>query len=193
MGPASERLIVVGASAGGIGALQRLFRALRPDMQWPIAVVLHVGNADIGGLIDLFKRDSALPVQEAEAGASIEPARIDLAPGGYHVLVEHDRCFSLSLDERVCHSRPSVDVLFSSAADAYASHAIGIVLTGANHDGAAGLADIRERGGLGIVQRADDAEVPTMPQAALKLAGADAVLDVEQIAAFLQREFDRCR
>lgn len=193
MGSASERLIVIGASAGGVSALQRLFKALKPGMQWPIAVVLHVGNSDVSGLIDLFNRVSVLPVREAEAGAPIEPACIYLAPGGYHLLVEPDRSFSLSLDERVCHSRPSVDVLFSSAADAYGTHAIGIVLTGANHDGAAGLADIRERGGLGLVQRPENAEAAAMPQAALKLAGADAVLDVEQIAAFLQREFDRCR
>lgn len=192
--PTSDRLVVIGASAGGIAALRQLLGALAADFNWPIVIVLHIGSSNIDSLIDVLTIDSTLPVIEARAGAIVQPGTVHIAPGGYHLLIERESGdqqlrFSLSVDARVRHVRPSADVLFSSAADACGTALIGMVLTGTNDDGAQGLADIRAQGGQAFVQEPREAEEPTMPQAALDRAGADAVLPIAALAQHLMMEF----
>jgi two-component system chemotaxis response regulator CheB len=187
-----ERIVVIGASAGGIAALRRLLGGLDRRFGWPLAIVLHTGSADFAALLDVLGAPCALPLSEARHGEAITGGHVYLAPSGYHLLTERDHRFALSVDEKVCFARPSIDVLFSSAADAYGAGAIGTVLTGTNDDGARGLADIRRQKGLALVQALDDAEEPAMPAAALQVAGADALLDADALAQRLNLEFLQC-
>ena len=178
--------IAIGCSRGGFNALKLLLGALDPRLQQTLLVCCHTASGS-SVLAGLLANHSTLPVVEA---AERQPARggtVHVAPGGYHLLLEHDRHFALSVDDQVCFSRPSIDVLFESAADVYHAALIGVVLTGANGDGAAGLAQIRTRGGIAVVQTPDSAEAAAMPQAALDIAGADYCLPLEQIAALLNR------
>ncbi|HUP91492.1 MAG TPA: chemotaxis protein CheB [Solimonas sp.] len=181
------RAFVVGASAGGVGALRTLLGALSERLRTPLIVVLHTAADDHAGLCRMYARVCPLPVVEAQERCRIEPQRVYLAPPGYHLLVEKNEHFSLSTEAKVRYVRPSIDVLFESAADAWRNAVIGVVLTGANDDGARGLLRIRQRGGVGIVQSPDDAEVPEMPAAALRLAGADHVVELAGIAPLLNR------
>jgi two-component system, chemotaxis family, protein-glutamate methylesterase/glutaminase len=180
----SGGVVVVGASWGGLRALERLLQALPGDFGLPIAVVQHRGAADRAVLCDLLSVHSRLPVRESEDKDALTPGRVLVAPPGYHMLVE-ERHVALSLERPVHFSRPSVDVLFESAAAAHGAAAIGVVLTGSNADGAAGLRILRRRGGFAIVQDPDDAERCEMPAAALAEAGADAVVPLAGVAPLL--------
>lgn len=171
-GPA-RRLVVVGTSAGGPAALQRLLPALDPDLEAAVVVVVHVGSEGPDLLPAILGRSSALPVVLATERHPIASGLVHFAPSGYHLEIGRDRRFSLSVDAKVCYSRPSIDVLFASAAEAYKERVAGVVLTGASRDGADGLKRIRELGGLALVQEPSEAEVDTMPLAALECAGAD--------------------
>lgn len=182
------RLVVIGASAGGVAALRTLLSSLKSGFAAAIAIVLHTRDSDVSSLAQLLGRGCPLPVQEAVAGARLESGIAYLAPGNYHLLIERDGRLALSVDERVCYVRPSADVLFESAVDAYGAATIGVVLTGTNADGAQGLAAIRAAGGLGLVQDPQDAEEPAMPEAAIRIAGADAVLPLPALAERLNRE-----
>src|SRR3712207_2155174 len=178
-------LIVVGASWGGLHALSELLEALPPRLGAAVAVAQHrAADAPQGGLEALLQQHTAYPVCEAGDKQRIEPERIYVAPPDYHLLVERGS-FALSVDERVQYARPSIDVLFESAADAYRERLIGIVLTGANEDGACGLAEIKRRGGVAIVQDPATAERRAMPDAALAAASADAVLPAPEMGGFL--------
>lgn len=187
-----ERVVVVGASAGGVDALRGLLGGLHRDFSWPVVIVLHVAESDVSGLVNLFNASSTQTVREAAPGVRLQSG-VYLAPGNYHLLIEADLRLALSIDARVCHARPSIDVLFQSAADSVGANAIAVVLSGANEDGAQGLAAIRAHGGLALVQDPAEAEEPTMPRAALALAGADAILSLTGLAARLNEEFKRCR
>ncbi|MFG1461817.1 chemotaxis protein CheB [Xanthobacter sp. DSM 24535] len=179
--------IVIGASAGGPAALQEIMAGLRPDLQVAVIVVIHV-NADMEDLMSpLLESAGAWPVTTAMERTRIQAGHAYVAPPGYHLLIERDRHFSLSVDDRVLFSRPSIDVLFESAADAYGPGLAGVLLTGANADGAAGMKRIREAGGTALVQDPADARVPTMPQAALDLAGADLCAPLPGLVAALNR------
>jgi two-component system, chemotaxis family, protein-glutamate methylesterase/glutaminase len=182
-------LVVVGCSAGGLQALHLLFSGLAPGFPLPLVTVCHTGSEDVSLLCGLLARSSTLPVHEAEERTMPRPGHIYIAPSGYHLLLGREHLFALSVDARVGFARPSIDVLFESAAIAWGGRVAGVVLTGANSDGAAGLAHIRRRGGLGIVQDPQDAEVGTMPAAALAEAGADHCLALAQIPALLNRLF----
>lgn len=173
--------VVVAVSTGGIQALRRLLSALPDDFPLPIMIVLHTATSDGYGLCEVLQTHSALPVTIAEMGETPGPG-VYLAPPGYHLLIERDHRFSLSIDDKVCFVRPSADVLFETAADAWGDRLIGIVLTGANDDGARGLRQLRLRGGYAIVQALADAEMPSMPEAALRLAGADELVPLAAIA-----------
>lgn len=181
------RAIVIAASTGGIAALRSLLSKLDPALRTPLIIVQHTGSPDASALCELFSRVSPLPVVEALERMRVQPATIYIAPPGYHLLVEKSQSFSLSLDPKVRYVRPSADVLFESAADVWGECLIGIVLTGANDDGARGLQAIRSRKGLAIVQAPDDAEMRDMPAAALAIAGADHVLPIEEIGPLLNR------
>jgi two-component system, chemotaxis family, protein-glutamate methylesterase/glutaminase len=173
-------LVVVGTSWGGLAALGRLLDHLPDELDLPIAIAQHRGAGSLeGALAASLQRRVRRRVHEVDDKDPIERGHVYVAPPDYHLLVER-RSFALSLDERVRHARPSIDVLFESAADAYGAGVIGVVLTGANDDGAAGLARIKERGGVAIAQDPATAEAPAMPRAAIK-AAAPIVLAVARI------------
>jgi two-component system chemotaxis response regulator CheB len=181
----SYDLIAIGASWGGLQAVSRLLVGLSPEVDPAIVVAQHRGPASSRGVLeDLLQRHAARPVSEPHDKAPIERGHVYVAPADYHLLVD-DGHFALSIEGRVQYSRPSIDVLFESVAHAYRERAIGIVLTGANEDGAAGLAAIKARGGVAVVQDPSTAERRTMPDAALAATGADAVLPLAEIPKFL--------
>lgn len=181
----SYELIVVGASWGGLDALRVLLGGLPDDVHQPIVVAQHrAADAPEGGLSELLQTCTRRAVRDPDDKTPLEPDHVYLGPAGYHVLVE-DGHLALSLDAPVQFARPSIDVLFESAADAYGERAVGVVLTGANEDGAAGLARIKERGGVAVVQDPATSTRRTMPDAALAATEADAVLPLSEIPAFL--------
>ncbi|MFG1478464.1 chemotaxis protein CheB [Xanthobacter sp. V4C-4] len=182
------RVVVIGASAGGPGALQRLLAALDRDLPAAVVVVNHVGQDGPDLLPDVLAARSALPVALARERMPVTAGRVHVAPAGYHLMIEPDYHFSLSVDPKVCFSRPAIDVLFETAARACQSSLIAVVLTGASCDGAEGLVQVRLSGGLALVQAPEDSEVPTMPQAALDRAGADLCAPLADLAARINRE-----
>ncbi|MFN2628055.1 MAG: chemotaxis protein CheB [Gaiellaceae bacterium] len=178
-------LIVIGTSWGGLQAVSRLLDELPREVEQPIVVAQHrsAESADLG-LAHLLQNHTVRLVEDAVDKVALEPLHVYLAPPDYHLLVEHGS-LALSTEAPVQFARPSIDVLFESAADAYAERVIGIVLTGANDDGAAGLRRIKECGGVVIVQDPASAERRRMPDAAIAATVADAVLPVEEMAPFL--------
>ncbi len=177
--------IVVGASAGGVEALLSVLGPLRSGFVLPIIVVLHLPEERRSQLAEVFARRLDMPVHEAIDKQDIAAGTVYFASPGYHLSVEQDRSLSLSLEDRVHYSRPSIDYLFESAADAYGSKLAAVLLTGANHDGARGLAQVKRRGGLTIVQDPQEAQVATMPQAALNIQQPDHVLTLNGIGRLL--------
>jgi two-component system chemotaxis response regulator CheB len=183
-------VVVIGASWGGLYALMDLLGALPVDFPAPIVVVQHrSADTDDSRLAKVLGRYSALPVMDSEDKALLEPSHVYLGPAGYHVLVDHDH-LTLSVDDLVQYSRPSIDVLFESAADTLGSQAIAVLLTGFGHDGAAGLAKVREAGGATIVQEPATAMQASMPQAGIDAGGAIEVMPLEKIA---RRLIELCR
>ncbi len=178
--------IVVGASAGGVRALVRLLPQIGLSAGPPVIVVLHVPARGDTALTNVFGRCCAVPVREARDKQAVEGGAIWLAPAGYHLLVEDDRHFALSVDNPVNSSRPSIDVLFESAADSYGSALIGIVLTGASADGARGARAIRDCGGVVVAQDPAEAEVPTMPHSTITAADPQFVGTVDAIAGYVR-------
>jgi two-component system chemotaxis response regulator CheB len=181
----SIEAIVIGASAGGVEALLNILGPLRTGFVLPIIVVLHLPDGRRSHLAEVFSRRVSLPVLEATDKTPVEAGTLYFATPGYHLSVEQDRSFSLSLEERVHHSRPAIDYLFESAADAYGPTLAAVLLTGANQDGAKGLSRVQQRGGLTIVQDPDDAQVATMPQAALDIVQPDHILPIRGIGRLL--------
>ncbi|VVO02958.1 chemotaxis protein CheB [Pseudomonas fluorescens] len=177
--------IVIGASAGGVEALLSIFRTLGQGFSLPIIVVLHLPDERRSQLAEVFARRVSMPVKEARDKALIEPGTLYFATPGYHLSVEQDRSLSLSLEDRVHHSRPAIDYLFESAADAYGPGLAAVLLTGANQDGARGLAQVKRRGGLTVVQDPQEAQVSIMPDAALALHQPDHILPLRGISRLL--------
>jgi two-component system chemotaxis response regulator CheB len=177
-------IVVVGTSWGGLAALRALVGGLPRDFGLPVVVVQHRHKDSDRLLTTLLQDRTLLTVCEIEDKQPILPAFVFVAPPDYHLLVERGH-FSLSTDAPVRYSRPSIDVAFTSAADAYGRRVVGVVLTGANADGAAGLAAIAERGGLAIVQTPATAESPAMPRAALDAVPSARVLPIPAIADLL--------
>jgi two-component system chemotaxis response regulator CheB len=187
MSSLAERIdaIVIGASSGGIEALSLLLPALPAASRVSVFIVLHIPRDRPSRLAALFKPKCALPVCEAQDKEPVQPGTVYFAPSNYHLLVDRGPQLALSADDPVHHSRPSVDVLFESAAEVYAQRLLGIILTGANQDGAAGLACVQDRGGIGVVQAPETARAPQMLLSALKLRPASQVLSLERIADLL--------
>ncbi len=177
--------VVVGASAGGVEALLRVYGLLPPSFALPVLTVLHLPDDRHSQLAEVFARRMQRAAKEAVDKEDIQPGMFYFAGPGYHLSVERDRSLSLSQEERVHYSRPSIDLLFESAADVYGPQLIGILLTGANEDGAKGLATIGERGGLTIVQDPAEARVAIMPEAALRLRRPDHILPLNGIGSLL--------
>lgn len=180
----SYDIVVVGTSYGGLAALQEFLPGLAPDLRLPVVVVQHRSRDADDGLCEFLQRCCPLPLGEPNDKDRVERGRVYLAPRDYHLFVEGDH-FSLSTDPLVGFARPSIDVLFESAADAYRERAVGVVLTGAGRDGARGLARIKEAGGLAVVQDPREAESRAMPEAAAAAARVDRLLPLREIAGFI--------
>jgi two-component system, chemotaxis family, protein-glutamate methylesterase/glutaminase len=179
--------VVIGASAGGLQTLKAILPALGPGFPLPIVIVAHVDERSDGFLVEYLNRLSAILVKEAEDKEPLRGGTAYMAPPGYHLLIEADRTLSLSVDGRENFSRPSIDVLFESAAAVFRNSLIGVVLSGANADGAQGLKAIKERGGLAVVQNPHTAEASAMPKAALEATPVDHILEPDTIGALLTR------
>jgi two-component system chemotaxis response regulator CheB len=179
-------LVVIGASWGGLRAVTEVLGGLGDASRAPIVVAQHRGPGAGERLADLLRRHTDLPVREAEDKDTLAPGFVYLAPPDYHTLIESDGTIALSTEGVVRHARPSIDVLFRSAAEAYHERCVGVVLTGANDDGAEGLARIKELGGVAVVQDPSTAERREMPLAAIKATQADIVLPLEEIGPFLR-------
>ena len=177
--------IVIGTSAGGVEALSVLLPALPADLRAAVFIVLHLPRERPSLLADIFSHKCALPVCEADDKRPIERGRVYFAPPDYHLLIDEGPSLALSADEEVHFSRPSIDVLFESAADVYRERLLGIILTGASEDGAAGIDAVRRAGGATIVQQPASARVPLMVESALKRGPVDLVLTLDQIAGVL--------
>ena len=182
----SLQAVVIGASAGGVQALSQVLPALPADFAAPVLVVVHIPPRRENALVELFAGKCQLAVKEAEDKEPIAPGTIYFAPPDYHLLVETSGTIALSSDEAVNHSRPAIDVLFESAADAFGPGVVGIVMTGANHDGAQGLRALCAAGGHGIVQSPATAEVATMPEAALAACPGAQTMRLEHIEPALE-------
>lgn len=177
------QLVAVGASAGGLRALQLLLASLPADWNVPVAIVQH-RSRESDALRELLQDVTELPVCEVEDKVELEPGMVYVAPPDYHTLLD-GRHFSLSVDAPVRFSRPSIDVLFESAADIFGPGAVGVVLTGANADGSRGLARIVAAGGAGLVQDPGEAEVATMPWAAIRAVPTACVLPLSGMGEHL--------
>jgi two-component system, chemotaxis family, protein-glutamate methylesterase/glutaminase len=180
-------IVVIGSSAGGLDALKRLLEALPADFMLPIVIVQHRSpHSKDAGLSSYYDSRCPLPVGSVVDKQSIEAGHVYIAPPDYHLFVG-DGELSLSTDERVSYSRPSIDVFFDSAVDHYGSGVIGVILTGGNEDGAEGLRRIKGYGGFTIVQDPTTAANRSMPDAAIALGPVDAVLALDEIAPYLSK------
>jgi len=179
--------VVIGGSAGAVQALLTLLPALPANFARPVLIVIHVPPDHDHGLVTLFQARCAMRVCEAEDKQVPEPGTIYFAPANYHLLVEPDGSMALSADDPVNHSRPAIDLLLESAADALRSRLIAVLLTGANQDGAEGLRAVARAGGTAIVEDPETAKVPTMPAAGLALCPEAIRLAIDAIAPHLLR------
>ncbi|QVM89402.1 chemotaxis protein CheB [Pseudomonas entomophila] len=179
------RAVVIGASAGGVTALFSVLGALPDSFAIPVLCVLHLPDDRHSQLAEVLQRRLRRPVREAADKACIEAGLVYVAGPGYHLSVERDFTLSLSQEEPVHFSRPAIDYLFESAADAYGPDLLGVLLTGANEDGAQGLLRIRQSGGRTVVQDPRDAQVALMPEAALALQQPDHILSLNGIGQLL--------
>lgn len=174
-------IVVIGTSAGGMNALSFLFSKLKSDFPLPIAVVQHLHPNQNKFFVDYYNQHSKIPVIEALDKSPIEKNKIFIAPPDYHLLIENKETFSLSADEKVNYSRPSIDVLFESAAEVFGEKTISIILTGANNDGAAGSKIIKDAGGYCIAQNPNYSEHGFMPKTAIDIAKIDNILRLDEI------------
>jgi two-component system, chemotaxis family, protein-glutamate methylesterase/glutaminase len=177
--------VVVGASAGGVEALSVLLPALPADSNAAFFIVLHLPRDRPSFLSEIFARKCPLPVREAQDKEPVAPGTVYFAPTNYHLLLDAGPQMALSADDPVHHSRPSIDVLFESAVHVYGNRLLGIILTGANEDGAEGLAAVHDGGGITVVQQPASAHSPQMALSALKRRPADFVLSLNDIAGLL--------
>jgi two-component system, chemotaxis family, protein-glutamate methylesterase/glutaminase len=177
--------IVAGISSGGMNALKIIFSLLPADFRLPVIIVQHVGANSDNAWIKMLNEKSNLILKEADEKEKIKAGHVYFAPANYHLLVEKDKTFSLSNDEKVNFARPSIDVLFESASDAFGKNLIGIIFTGSNNDGAKGLKYIKDNGGLVIVQDPATAESPYMPGAAIDSARPHHILPLNEIIKLL--------
>ncbi|MDB4945513.1 MAG: CheB methylesterase [Labilithrix sp.] len=184
--PRTTSVVVVGSSAGGLHALEAILGRLPADFPVPVVAVQHRARASSDVYASLIGRSTKLPVREIDDDDALCGPGVYLAPPDYHVLIEPG-WIALSIDEPVSYSRPSIDVLFESAADAYGAGVVGVLLTGANADGAKGLARIKQAGGIAIVQDPATAESPEMPTAGIAATQVDCVAALEAIAGEIVR------
>ncbi|MDP4184690.1 MAG: chemotaxis protein CheB [Bacteroidota bacterium] len=174
-------LIVIGTSNGGVTALIELLKGLSPKFNIPIVIVIHLGKNSLNQLCSVLQHHTKLKVKEPDEKEVIRSRCIYLASPGYHLLIEPDRSFSYCASEPVNFSRPSIDVLFESAADAFTSKLVGVILTGANTDGTKGLFRIKHKGGLLMVQDPNTAQSSEMPASAIRACDPDFTGSIKEI------------
>ncbi len=177
--------IVIGVSSGGMNAMKIMFALLPKEFNTPIIIVQHINARSDGEWIKRLNEQNNLHIKEADEKEMIEAKTIYIAPPNYHLMIEKNKTFSLTIGERVNYARPSIDVLFESAADVYKTNLIGIILTGSNSDGTNGIKRIKEYGGLAIVQDPETAESPYMPTSAIAAIQPDYILSLEKIIEVL--------
>ena len=177
--------IVIGVSSGGMNAMKVMFSLLPKEFKTPIIIVQHLGEYSDNYWIKLLNDKSNLSIKEADEKEKIENGNVYIAPPNYHLMIERDKTFSLTVDERVNYARPSIDVLFESAAEAYKNKLIGVILTGSSSDGTAGIKKIKEYGGLTIAQDPKTAESAFMPASAIAAIKVDYILSLEDIIDLL--------
>lgn len=179
------KAIIIGGSAGSFSVVSKILSKLKSGFNTPIILCLHRLKHVRSGLVEGINLKSNIKVIEPFDKEKLKNECAYLAPSNYHLFIEFDKTFSLSTEEPLNHSRPAIDYTFSSAAQVYRDNCIGILLTGANRDGAMGLKEIHLKNGYTIVQDPNTCDIKTMPQAALKLFKPDKVLNPEQIVEFL--------
>ncbi len=179
------KAIVLGASAGGFYALRKLIPMLPGEFSIPIVIVQHISPTSDNYMARFLDNLSEIKVKEVDEKEPLLPGHVYIAPPNYHLLIEEDRTISLSTEEKKNYSRPSIDILFETAVLAFGKELIGIILTGANNDGAEGLKKIKEAGGYCIVQDPKEAEANAMPIAAIKKSNPDKILGLTDIAIHL--------
>ena len=177
--------IVIGVSSGGMNAMKIMFSLLPKNFSTPIIIVQHIGARSDGHFIKLLNKQSNVSIKEADEKEKIENGTVYIAPPNYHLMIERDKSFSLTIEERVNYARPAIDVLFESAADAYKDKLIGVILTGSSSDGSLGLKKIKEYGGLTIAQDPKTAESGYMPASAIAVVRMDFILSLEEIIKLL--------
>jgi two-component system chemotaxis response regulator CheB len=185
-GKRKYRAIVIGASSGGPAAVSKILSGLPETFSFSIMVVIHRGHEAGDYMERSLNEKCRCRVKQADDKEAIEAGTVYIAPPDYHLQVEDDGTLSLSADSPVNYSRPSVDVLFESAADSFEAELVGIVLTGANNDGSRGLKCIGDMGGMTVVQDPTSAEWPYMPRSAVEAARPALVLPLEEISCFVQ-------
>jgi len=180
------KLIIIGGSAGSFQVINQMLSKLPREFKIPIILVLHRLKHVRHGFVEALSQKSSLPVVEPDDKTSIKPGNVYLAPANYHLFVEVNGRFALSTEEPVNHSRPAIDLSFKTTAYCFREKVIGIILSGANKDGAEGLKTIKQMGGLTIVQEPGEALIPVMPQAAIEKTGqVDHILSSSEIINFL--------
>lgn len=178
-------VVVIGVSAGGFKALHAILPSLPADFTFPVVIVRHQHPTSDDYLAQSLSEKCQVIVKQADEKENIKSGVVYIAPPNYHLMIEDDKTFSLSVDEQVNYTRPSIDVLFETAADVYGARSIGVILTGANIDGSSGLKKIKQRGGFAIVQHPATATVDTMPLAAIAATEVDSILPLDEICPFL--------
>jgi two-component system chemotaxis response regulator CheB len=185
---ASCELVVIGGSSGSLDVVLKIISSIRKDIAVAIVVVVHRKTTSDSSLSELLSIRSSLPVREVEDKDEITPGTVYLAPSDYHLLFEKKQVFALDYSEKVNYSRPSIDVAFDSAAEAYGSNVVGILLSGANADGTAGLRAIHQAAGITIAQRPETASFPYMPEQAILNAPVDYQMSVEEMIGYINGE-----
>jgi len=176
------KALVIGTSFGGLEALKAIIPTFPKDFPLVVAVVLHIGQNPNDSFIHFLNDISQMKVKEAEEKEKLRPGTVYFAPPNYHLSIEDDETFSLSTDPKIHHSRPSIDVLFETAAWTYKQNLIGVILSGLNQDGAYGLLQINEMGGICMIEDPQNAQARIMPSAAYKIAKPQFILPLDQIA-----------
>lgn len=183
----SVEILVIAGSAGSLDVILKMLPRLDVEVNFPIIVVLHRKASYDSSLADLLATRTTIPVVEAEEKDQLRKGVVYLAPADYHLLIESDRSLSLDYSEKIQYSRPCIDVTFENVAEVYKDRAAAILLSGANSDGAKGLKRIKQAGGITAVQNPATAEVSFMPNQALQTAKIDYVLEVDEIAYFINK------
>lgn len=186
---APGKIVIIGGSAGGLEVILGILSALDTKMAITIIIVLHRKFSYDSPLAELLGDRIEWPTREVEEKDPILSQRVYLAPGDYHLLVENDHSFSLDVSEKINYSRPSIDISFESAAEVYGTDLTAILLSGANSDGVEGLKKVKQYGGTCIVQDPATAEVSYMPQQALNEAPVDFIVNGDDMAVFLNKQF----